>query len=144
MRCLQHSRCGWSSQRLTHSSCVSADGQTSAAAAGDSHFPATGHVPTLSVPAAKAAVGLVIATDPDFSTIVSATGAAWLWNRGRFGRTAWPALLFMTFLVTLQMVSEFSAPTGSAFAFARLGLVVYLAVTAVAWLADLGKHRDEA
>lgn len=76
--------------------------------------------------------------------LLALAGACWLWNRGRFGRSAWPALLFIIFLVTLQMVGEFSHPTGSAFAFARLGLVVYLAVTAVAVLVDLGKHRDEA
>ena len=76
--------------------------------------------------------------------LIAVAGACWLWNRGRFGRTAWPALLFLTFLVALQMVGEFSEPAGSAFAFARLGLVVYLAVTAVAWLADRGINRDEA
>ena len=76
--------------------------------------------------------------------LIALTGACWLWNRGRFGRTAWPALLFLLYLVTLQMVGELSAPTGDAFAFARLGLSVYLATVAVAWLADRGQHRDEA
>jgi len=76
--------------------------------------------------------------------LIALTGAAWLWNRGRFGRTAWPALSFLLFLVALQMVGEFSAPTGDAFAFGRLGLSVYLLVTAVAWLADRGQNREEA
>lgn len=76
--------------------------------------------------------------------LVALTGAAWLWNRGRFGRTAWPALLFVVYLVTLQMIGELSAPTGDAFAFTRLGLIVYLVTTAVAWLVDRGQHRDEA
>ncbi len=76
--------------------------------------------------------------------LIALAGSAWLWKRGKYGRTAWPAMLFLAFLGALQMVGEFSEPAGSAFAFARLGLVVYLAVTAVAFLADLGKNRDEA
>ncbi|MFZ4605967.1 MAG: metal-dependent hydrolase [Caulobacter sp.] len=76
--------------------------------------------------------------------LIALTGAAWLWNRGRFGRTAWPALLFLLYLVTLQMIGELSAPTGDAFAFGRLGLSVYLVTIAVAWLADRGERRDEA
>ena len=76
--------------------------------------------------------------------LIALAGSVWLWKRGKYGRTAWPAMLFLGFLAALQMVGEFSEPAGSAFAFARLGLVVYLAVTAVAWLADLGKNREEA
>lgn len=76
--------------------------------------------------------------------LIALAGCAWLWKRGKYGRTAWPAMLFLGFLVALQMVGEFSQPAGSAFLFARLGLVVYLVVVAVAFLADLGKNRDEA
>lgn len=76
--------------------------------------------------------------------LIALTAGCWLWNRGRFGRTAWPALLFLLYLVTLQMIGELSAPTGDAFAFARLGLSVYLVTIAVAWLADRGQNRDEA
>lgn len=76
--------------------------------------------------------------------LIALAGCAWLWKRGKYGRTAWPAMLFLGFLVALQMVSELTGPTGSSFAFARLGLAVYLAVTAVAWLADLGANREEA
>ncbi|MDP1630562.1 MAG: hypothetical protein Q8L66_03995 [Caulobacter sp.] len=76
--------------------------------------------------------------------LIALAGCAWLWKRGKYGRTAWPAMLFLGFLVALQMVGEFSHPTGDAFAFARLGLVVYLVVTAVAWLADRGEHRELA
>lgn len=76
--------------------------------------------------------------------LIALAGCAWLWKRGKYGRTAWPAMLFLGFLVALQMVGELSEPAGSSFAFARLGLAVYLAVTAVAWLADLGTNREEA
>ena len=76
--------------------------------------------------------------------LIALTGGCWLWNRGRFGRTAWPALLFLLYLVTLQMIGELSAPTGDAFAFGRLGLSVYLVTIAVAWLVDRGRQRDEA
>jgi hypothetical protein len=76
--------------------------------------------------------------------LIALTGGCWLWNRGRFGRTAWPALLFLLYLVTLQMIGELSAPTGDAFAFGRLGLSVYLVTIAVAWLVERGRQRDEA
>lgn len=76
--------------------------------------------------------------------LIALGGCAWLWKRGKYGRTAWPAMLFLGFLVALQMIGEFSAPTGDAFAFGRLTLVIYLVVTAAAWLADRGEHRDEA
>lgn len=76
--------------------------------------------------------------------LIALAGCAWLWKRGKYGRTAWPAMLFLGFLVTVQLIGEVSHPSGSTFAYARLGLMVYLAVTAVAWLADRGQHRDLA
>lgn len=76
--------------------------------------------------------------------LIALGGCAWLWKRGKYGRTAWPAMLFLGFLAALQMVGEFSAPTGDAFAFGRLTLVIYLVVIAAAGLADLGKNRQEA
>lgn len=76
--------------------------------------------------------------------LIALTGAAWLWRRGRHDRTAWPALLFLLFLVTLQIVGEITEPAGDSFAFARLGLVIYLLAIGVAWLADRGRNRELA
>ncbi len=76
--------------------------------------------------------------------LIALTGAAWLWRRGRNDRTAWPALLFLLFLVTLQIVGELTEPAGTAFAFARLALVIYLLAIGAAWLADRGRNRDLA
>ena len=76
--------------------------------------------------------------------LIALTGAAWLWRRGRNDRTAWPALLFLLFLVTLQIVGEVTEPAGDSFAFARLGLVVYLLAIGAAWLADRGRNRELA
>lgn len=76
--------------------------------------------------------------------LIAVAGAAWLWRRGRFERTAWPALLFLGALVAIQAIGELTEPTGPAWAFARLGLVVYLVVTALAFFADLGRNREAA
>jgi hypothetical protein len=76
--------------------------------------------------------------------LIALTGGAWLWRRGRFDRTAWPALLFLGFLATIQIVGELTEPAGEAFAFARLALIIYLVATALAWLTDRGRNRDLA
>ncbi len=76
--------------------------------------------------------------------LVALAGAAWLWRRGHGERTAWPALLFLGALVAIQTIGELTVPTGSAVAFARLGLIIYLVVTAMAFFADLGRHREIA
>ncbi|MFZ5670153.1 MAG: metal-dependent hydrolase [Pseudomonadota bacterium] len=76
--------------------------------------------------------------------LIALAGGAWLWKRGKYGRTAWPAMLFLAFLGALQLVGEMVEPAGDAYAFARLGLAVYLTVIAVAFLADLGKNRESA
>ena len=76
--------------------------------------------------------------------LIALAGGAWLWRRGRGERTAWPALLFLGVLLTIQMIGELTEPTGSVVAFARLGLIIYLVVTALAFLADLGRNRERA
>jgi len=76
--------------------------------------------------------------------LIALTGAAWLWRRGRHDRTAWPALLFLGALVAIQSIGELTEPTGSPAAFARLGLVIYLVVVALAFFADRGRNRELA
>jgi membrane-bound metal-dependent hydrolase YbcI (DUF457 family) len=73
--------------------------------------------------------------------LVALAGAAWLWRRGKEGRGVWPGLVFLTALLILQAISLFVAPTGSAAAFGRTSLVIYLAVTAIAAFCDLGKPK---
>lgn len=76
--------------------------------------------------------------------LVALAGGAWLWRRGRFERTAWPALLFLGALAAIQAVGELTEPTGPAWAFARLGMVIYLVVVALAFFADRGRNRELA
>lgn len=73
--------------------------------------------------------------------LIGLTGAAWLWRRGKEGRGVWLGLIFLTVLLGLQAVSLFVAPTGSAAAFGRTSLAIYLVVTAIAALCDLGKPK---
>ncbi len=73
--------------------------------------------------------------------LIGLTGAAWLWRRGKEGRNLWQGLIFLTLLLGLQAVSLFIAPTGSAAAFGRTSLIIYLVVAGVAALCDLGKPK---
>jgi membrane-bound metal-dependent hydrolase YbcI (DUF457 family) len=76
--------------------------------------------------------------------LIGLTGAAWLWRRGKEGRSIWPGLIFLTLLLALQAASLFALPAGSAAAFGRTSLAIYLVVTAVAALCDLGKTKVAA
>ena len=76
--------------------------------------------------------------------LIAIAGGAWLWKRGAHGRTLWPALLFLTGLVALQIVGELSPTPASPAAFGALTLVIYLVVTAIAWLVDRGEQRRDA
>lgn len=76
--------------------------------------------------------------------LLALCGGAWIANRKQLGRTAWPALAFIGFLVTLQIVAMLSPqPAG------QLGpesgamiLAIYLVVAALAALTDLrGRQR---
>jgi hypothetical protein len=76
--------------------------------------------------------------------LIALAGGAWLWSRGAWSRSAWPALGFMAFLLALQIVAGFTVPAGSAFAYGRTALIIFLVVTAVSILADRrGKHEPE-
>jgi hypothetical protein len=68
--------------------------------------------------------------------LIALGGAAWLWRRGQQGASLWPGLLFLLALLALQGVSLFTVPAGSAAAFGRTSLAVYLVVIALAALCE--------
>jgi len=76
--------------------------------------------------------------------LLAVCGAAWVASRKTLGRMAWPAIGFIGFLVTLQIVAMLSPqPAGPLGAESgAMILVIYLVVVAVAALTDLrGKAR---
>ena len=73
--------------------------------------------------------------------LIAITGAMWAGARTAAGRNAWPAVVFIAILVAVQLLGTITAPAGSAFAFARTGLLVYLALTVIAAVVDLGKPK---
>lgn len=73
--------------------------------------------------------------------LIALGGAAWLWRRGREGRGPWPGMIFLTVLLALMAAGAVAVPTGSAFAFGRTSLAIYLAVAAVAALCELGRPK---
>lgn len=71
--------------------------------------------------------------------LLAVFGAAWAASRKSLGRTAWPAVAFIGFLVALQIVAMIS-PVEAGPAGVQVGLMalsVYLVVAAVAALTDL-------
>jgi hypothetical protein len=76
--------------------------------------------------------------------LIAVCGAAWVASRKTLGRIAWPAISFIAFLVTLQIVAMLSPqPAGPLGAESgAMILVIYLVVVALAALTDLrGKAR---
>lgn len=76
--------------------------------------------------------------------LIAVTGAMWAGSRTAQGRNAWPAVVFIALLTALQIVASLTQPEGSAFAYARTGLIVYLAIVLVAVIIDLGKPKASA
>jgi hypothetical protein len=76
--------------------------------------------------------------------LLALAGAWWVGARVRLARTMWPALLFLTLLIGIQMLALFSpAPDGELTAkTAFTGLGVYLLVTLAAVFVDLGAKRN--
>jgi len=71
--------------------------------------------------------------------LLAVFGAAWAASRKGLGRTAWPAIAFIAFLVALQIVAMIS-PVEAGPAGIEVGLMalsVYLVVAAMAALTDL-------
>lgn len=68
--------------------------------------------------------------------LVALGGAAWLWRRGREGRTLWPGLAFLLGLLGLMAAGTVAVPNGSAVVFGRTSLLIYLVVVVFAALCD--------
>jgi hypothetical protein len=75
--------------------------------------------------------------------LLAVCGAAWIASRKTLGRFAWPAIAFIAFLVTLQIVAMLSPqPAGELPAAAGVTiLVIYLVVAAISGLTDLRGKR---
>lgn len=70
--------------------------------------------------------------------LLAVFGAAWTASRKEQGRTAWPAVAFIAFLVVLQIAAMLMPPPAGQIGF-QSGLtilIIYLFVTAIAALAD--------
>jgi len=63
---------------------------------------------------------------------------AWAWTRGRDRAGVWPALTLVAGLVALQILAMFMPPNEDTFQFGLSALIVYLVVTALAWVLDRG------
>lgn len=70
-----------------------------------------------------------------------ATGL-WVAQRVRTRQPAWPALLFLAFLVALQIVAITGAAATSATALGQSALLAFAVVIAVAWVLDRGKPQQ--
>lgn len=68
-----------------------------------------------------------------------AVGAAWWgWRRGQERRSVWPALVFVSLLMALQIVAMLMPGAGDAVGMGTTALLAYLVVGGLAWLADRG------
>jgi membrane-bound metal-dependent hydrolase YbcI (DUF457 family) len=75
--------------------------------------------------------------------LLAVAGAFWAGQRIRAGRHVWPAALFLTLLLALQIVAMLMPPPASTQQLGVSGLVVYLGLGVVAWLIERGP-RDAA
>lgn len=75
--------------------------------------------------------------------LLAVCGAAWVASRKTLGRFAWPAIAFIAFLVTLQIVAMLSPqPAGPLGAESGVTiLAIYLVVAALAALTDIQRKR---
>jgi glycerol uptake facilitator-like aquaporin len=75
--------------------------------------------------------------------LVAVFGAMWVASRKTLGRTAWPAIAFMAFLIVLQIVAMLSPQPAGALG-AESGamiLVIYLLAVGLAALTDRGRNK---
>jgi hypothetical protein len=71
--------------------------------------------------------------------LVGMAGAALVASRKDQGRSAWPIVAFMAVLTGVQMIASYMSQAGGGgdpAGFGLQALIVYLAVTAIAWLVD--------
>lgn len=68
--------------------------------------------------------------------LLAVAGAFWAAWRAKVGASIWPAAAFLAFLVALQIAAMLSPPAGGPAEIGLYALVVYLVVTAVAWLVE--------
>jgi len=68
--------------------------------------------------------------------LLAAAGAWWVGERVREGRRIWPAALFLTALVALQIVGMLTPPGGDPLQMGVMTLAAYLVVAGLAWLLD--------
>ena len=71
--------------------------------------------------------------------LLAVAGAFWAGQRVRAGRHVWPAALFLTLLVGIQILAMLLPPPPSVTQMGIMTLVIYLAFGAVAWLVERGK-----
>jgi hypothetical protein len=70
--------------------------------------------------------------------LLAVAGIFWAAWRVRNGRRAWPAALFMTFLVALQIVALSAPEGGDKIQMGLVTLAAYFVTAAVAWLVERG------
>jgi membrane-bound metal-dependent hydrolase YbcI (DUF457 family) len=70
--------------------------------------------------------------------LLAVAGAFWTGWRVRAGRRVWPAALFLTVLVAVQIIAMLMPPGGGATQMGIMALAVYLALGAVAWIVERG------
>lgn len=87
----------------------------------------------------KVGLGLWNAPVPEQAVeigLLAVAGAAWAAQRARAGQSTWPALAFLGFLVTLQIVAMILPGATSAAAMGANALAAYLVATAIAALVE--------
>lgn len=70
--------------------------------------------------------------------LLALAGMAWAWTRGRDRAGVWPALTFVAALLALQIIAMVMPQNPDTFQFGMNALIVYLVVTALAWVLDRG------
>lgn len=73
--------------------------------------------------------------------LLGLAGMAWAWTRGRAAEGWLRPLAFFTALVALQVAVMFMPPENDAYQMGLSALLVYLIVTAVAWVVDRGPAK---
>lgn len=107
------------------------------------------HRPDLEIWPGGMKLGLALwnAPVPEQAVEIGLLGVAavfWAGQRVRAGRAVWPAALFLAILLAVQVIAMVMPGGGGAFQFGLTALVVYLAVSGVAWLVERGAVDVEA